>query len=284
MPRASPPGPARSRPRATRQTRDLSAGAPPSWERRFVSWDATGMADRHLRAGLLDDAALEASAVVANCAMNRERQLAGVNSYNRELGFSPVDVITAVIAGGSDREAGTAAWLDLCCGTGRALIQAARQLDQAGLSARTVLTGVDLVDAFDPVPHAAENLELVCAPVAAWVPGRRFDLITCVHGLHYIGDKLALLARAAGWLTSSGRLVADLDLSAIQLEGGPPAIRRLTARLRASGLAYSSRRHQITCTGRREIRLPYTYLGADDRAGPGYTGQPAVHSHYAEDH
>ena len=37
-------------------------------------------------------------------------------------------------------------------------------------------------------------------------------------------------------------------------------------------------------TGRREIRLPYTYLGADDRAGPGYTGQPAVRSHYAEQH
>lgn len=34
-----------------------------------------------------DDAELEASAVVANCAMNRERQLAGVNSYARELGF-----------------------------------------------------------------------------------------------------------------------------------------------------------------------------------------------------
>jgi hypothetical protein len=116
------------------------------------------------------------------------------------------------------------------------------------------------------------------------VPGRQFDLITCVHGLPYIGDKLALLTRAAGWLTSSGRLIADLDLSAIQLDGGLPARRRLTARLRASGLTYNPRRHQITCTGRREIRLPYTYLGADDRAGPGYTGQPAVHSHYAEHH
>ena len=222
--------------------------------------------------------------MVANCAMNRERQLAGVNSYARELGFSPRDVITAaaVAAAGSGPEAGTAAWLDLCCGTGRALIQAARQLHQAGLAGRTVLTGVDLVDAFDPVPETVANLELACAPVATWTAGRQFDLITCVHGLHYIGDKLALLSRAAGWLTSSGRLVADLDLSAIQLDGGLPARRRLTARLRASGLAYNPRRHQITCTGRREIRLPYTYLGADDRTGPGYTGQPAVHSHYAE--
>jgi SAM-dependent methyltransferase len=250
----------------------------------FAGWDTAGVADGNQRAALLDDAALEASAVVANCAMNRERQLSGVNSYTRELGFNPFDVITSVIADGSDRDTSTAAWLDLCCGTGRALIQCARQLRQAGLSGQAVLTGVDLADAFDPVPQPAWNLELVCAPVAAWAPARRFDLITCVHGLHYIGDKLALLTRAAGWLTDSGRLVADLDLSAIQLRGGPPAMRRLTARLRAAGFAYSSRRHQITCTGRREIRLPYTYLGADDHAGPGYTGQPAVHSHYSENY
>jgi hypothetical protein len=37
----------------------------------------------------LDDAALQASPVVANCLMNRERQLRGVNSYARELGFDP---------------------------------------------------------------------------------------------------------------------------------------------------------------------------------------------------
>lgn len=238
------------------------------------------MADEHPGAWLLDDAGLEASAVVANCAMNRQRQLAGVNSYARELGFSPFDVVTAAVAAGGEREA---AWLDLCCGTGRALIQAGDRLGQAGLSGRAALIGVDLVDAFDPVPDLVANLELVCAPVTSWAPDRRFDLITCVHGLHYIGDKLAVLTRAASWLTDNGRLVADLDLSAIQLEGGAPARRRLTGRLRATGFAYSSRRHRITCTGHRDIRLPYTYLGADDQAGPGYTGQPDVRSHYAEE-
>lgn len=145
------------------------------------------------------------------------------------------------------------------------------------------MTGVDLVDAFDPVPAPVPGLELVCAPVTAWQPARSFDMITCVHGLHYIGDKLAVLARAAGWLTPHGRLVADLDLSAIDLGDGPAAARRLAARLRAAGFAYSSRRHQIACTGRRDVRLPYAYLGADDRADPGYTGQPAVRSHYAEE-
>jgi SAM-dependent methyltransferase len=241
---------------------------------------APGVGEGPGRGGLLDDAALEMSAVVANCAMNRERQLAGVNSYARELGFDPLQVVSA--AAGISGQGGTAAWLDLCCGSGRALVQAARQVREGGLAGRVDLTGVDLVDAFDAVPGSVPGLELVRAPVAAWEPGRSFDLITCVHGLHYIGDKLALLTRAAGWLTPAGRLAADLDLSAVRV-GGPAATRRLRSRLRAAGFAYNPRRRQVTCAGRREVRLPYAYLGADDRAGPGYTGQPAVTSYYTED-
>ena len=49
---------------------------------------------------LLDDDRLVASAVVANCAMNRERQLTGVNSYTRELGCNPVDTLAAVLSRG----------------------------------------------------------------------------------------------------------------------------------------------------------------------------------------
>jgi SAM-dependent methyltransferase len=244
-------------------------------------WGAAGAGELPGGGGLLDDAALEASAVVANCAMNRERQLAGVNSYARELGFDPLAVVSARIGGGGGVQDRTVAWLDLCCGSGRALIQAARRVGEAGLAGRVELAGVDLADAFDAAPGSVPGLELVCAPVAAWEPERSFDLITCVHGLHYIGDKLALLARAAGWLTPAGHLVADLDLSAVRV-GGPAATRRLRSRLRAAGFAYSPRRRQITCAGRRDVRLPYAYLGADDRAGPGYTGQPAVTSYYAE--
>ncbi|MGW1060494.1 class I SAM-dependent methyltransferase [Micromonospora rubida] len=243
------------------------------------------MADQHASVELLGNDALEQSAVVANCTMNRERQLAGVNSYTRELGFNPLDVLAAGLVGSGRAEPSAAAgWLDLCCGTGRALIQAAGELRLAGLTERTVLVGVDLVDAFDPVPAPPLNLELICASVANWAPTRTFDMITCLHGLHYVGDKLAVLTRAAGWLTPTGRLVADLDLSSIRLPDGRPAGQRLTARLRAAGFSYDPRRRRISCTGRREVRLPYRYLGADDRAGANYTGQPAVHSHYAEDH
>jgi SAM-dependent methyltransferase len=245
-------------------------------------WQAGVVADAQRPASLLDDDGLTASAVVANCAMNRERQLAGVNSYTRELGFNPVDVLMTVVPSNPQHGGTPVGWLDLCCGTGRALIQAADQLARDGLADRADLVGVDLVDAFDPAA-ALPGLNLICASVLTWTPVRSFDLITCVHGLHYLGDKLAVLIRTASWLTPTGRLVADMDLSSIRLPDGRPAGRRLLTPLRAAGFSYDSRRHRIGCTGRREVRLPYTYLGADDRAGANYTGQPAVNSYYQED-
>jgi SAM-dependent methyltransferase len=207
------------------------------------------------------DVELEASSVVANSAMNRERQLSGVNSYARELGFDPAAWLA---------EHAATSWLDLCCGTGRALIAAGVKLPEV------TITGVDLVDAFDqPTPP---NVRLLCASLHSWAPSQPYDLITCVHGLHYIGDKLGLLSRAAGWLTAGGRFVADLDLSSVRVEG--VTNRQLTASIRRAGFTYDARRHRISRIGPARITLPYAYLGADDHAGPNYTGQPAVDSHY----
>ncbi|MDG4826670.1 methyltransferase domain-containing protein [Asanoa sp. WMMD1127] len=218
---------------------------------------------------MVDDETLADSAVVANSAMNRERQLAGPNSYTRDLGFNPLDRLEPPHG---------KAWLDLCCGQGRALLQAGAALAARG--ADVALVGVDLVDYFDAGPR--NGVTLVCAPVARWEPDRRFDLITVVHGLHYIGDKLDLLVRAASWLTDAGLLVADLDLTSVRdADTGKPLGRPLTNWLRQHGFAYDARRRRITCEGRREPDdLPYAYQGADDRAGPNYTGQPAVHSFY----
>src|SRR5262245_30666004 len=122
---------------------------------------------------LLDDGDLEYSSVVANNAMNRERQLDGVNSYARELGFSPVEFLRACL----DRGSRSAAWLDLCCGSGLALIKAGEQLGTT--VSRVALVGVDLVDVFAPVP-AGLPVELITASVTRWWPQRQFDLITCV--------------------------------------------------------------------------------------------------------
>jgi SAM-dependent methyltransferase len=208
---------------------------------------------------LLDDTALERSSVVANNAMNRERRLDGVNSYARELGFHPLD-------------AAGAGWLDLCCGSGLALAQAATVLDRRGLAGQVAIVGVDLVDSF----CGGTAAQLHEASIVHWTPGRTFDLITCLHGLHYVGDKLGVLSRAAGWLAPGGRLVADLDLAAVRVPDG----RLLRRQLRAAGFSYDPRRRRIGRVGPGTVDLPYVYLGADDRAGPNYTGQPAVDSYY----
>jgi hypothetical protein len=108
------------------------------------------VADGQQRTRLLGDAELERSDIVANCLMNRERQLAGVNSYARELGFSPLTFLSSQLDG--QQPPAAAAWVDLCCGSGRALIRAAVQLGEAGLAGDAVLVGVDLAGTFDPIP------------------------------------------------------------------------------------------------------------------------------------
>ena len=42
------------------------------------------------------------------------------------------------------------------------------------------------------------------APLRHFEPVDAFDLVTCVHGLHYVGDKLGLVARAAPRLVEDG--------------------------------------------------------------------------------
>ncbi|TYB43367.1 class I SAM-dependent methyltransferase [Actinomadura chibensis] len=207
----------------------------------------------------LDDTTLERSPVVANCEMNRGRTL---SAYARELGIAPL------------AETGSGRWLDLCCGSARALTEAALALPPGA-----EIVGVDLVDHFVPGPHPAA-LHLITASATAWAPKTRFDLITCVHGLHYIGDKLGVLTKAANWLTENGLLIANFDTQSIRHPDGTPAGRRLTRALRQAGFTYTPRTHRISRRGRKEITLPYTYIGADDQAGPNYTGQPAVNSLY----
>ena len=224
---------------------------------------------------LLTDDRLERSPVVANCRMNRERDLLGSNGYDRELGFNPLDFLEEKLA-----HQERAAWLDLCCGTGKALIQAARILHDQGLEARVAITGVDLVGAFYPADLVPHGPRLVEASLSNWSPDRSYDLITCVHGLHYVGDKLGLIARTALWLTSDGLFAANLDHASLKLPDGKPAGRRLLAELRRNGLSIDCQRRRLTCRGKRTVGLPYRYLGADDQVGRNYTGQPAVDSYY----
>lgn len=220
---------------------------------------------------LVSDMVLEQSAVVANCRMNRERNLTGSNGYGIELRFAPLDFLRLAAAAN-----GKARWLDLCCGSGKALTQGAEMADLGELPVEIV--GVDLAGLF--VPSRSPRLKLVEASLTNWLPEGLFDLITCVHGLHYIGDKLSLIARARSWLTERGRFSANFDLKSVKLQGVRSSSRIFAPALRSAGFDYSARKKLIQCEGRHAHRFPFRYLGADDQAGPNYTGQPAVDSYY----
>jgi SAM-dependent methyltransferase len=207
--------------------------------------------------------------------MNRERALTGSNGYAKELGFDPLEFLRQRCSDGN-----AAAWLDLCCGSGKALIEAGRLVHNEGFAATIAIVGVDLVGFFAPHDSFKPSVQLVEASLCTWIPERRFDLITCVHGLHYIGDKLGLIQRAASWLTSNGSFVAHLDTANFKFSDGQSAGRKIMADLRRAGVHHDHRRRLIVCRRRLIVELPYRYLGADDQAGPNYTGQPAVNSYY----
>lgn len=132
-------------------------------------------------------------------------------------------------------------------------------------------------------PSDPPRLRLITASITGWTPDGSFDLITSVHGLHYVGDRLGVIAEAVRWLAEDGMFVANLDARSIRRADGAEAGPSLVRALRDAGLSYDARGKRISCDGRREISLPYSYLGSNDQAGPNYTGQPAVNSHYADD-
>jgi ubiquinone/menaquinone biosynthesis C-methylase UbiE len=53
--------------------------------------------------------------------MNRERLCVGGNSYQKELSFDIIEFLKKRL-----RTQKQTAWLDLCCGSGKALIEAAK--------------------------------------------------------------------------------------------------------------------------------------------------------------
>ncbi|WP_327140052.1 class I SAM-dependent methyltransferase [Nocardia sp. NBC_01327] len=210
----------------------------------------------------LDDTRLEQSSVVANSAMNRDRRLP---AYRRELGFDPVAWLAA-------RQA-PQRWLDIGCGSGHALFEAARSLPR-----QVQIIGLDLVGYFAGSP--CPGIDLVTGSVLTWTPDTQVDLITAVHSLHYIGDKLEALTRMSSWLTTDGQFAANFDASSVRWADGSPIGRRFTTALRGNGFHYDARNRRLTRTGHAIPGWEFRYLGADDHAGPNYTGQDSVSSHY----
>ena len=85
---------------------------------------------------LLNDDALEKSSTVANCQMNRQRTLTGSNGYIKELRINPLDLLL----GGTRAKV---RWLDLCCGEGKALTEAAQSIHNQGMDEKCEIIGVD---------------------------------------------------------------------------------------------------------------------------------------------
>src|SRR5262245_19288862 len=143
---------------------------------------------------LLDRLNLEKSSVVANSAMNRERGIEGGNSYEKELAFNPIIFLQKRL-----QEEKSVTWLDICCGTGKALIEAVQIFHSRKIDSKLQITGIDLVSFFAPIPSNVHCLQLIESSIFDWQADNEFDLITCVHGLHYLGDKIGAVQKATSW-------------------------------------------------------------------------------------
>lgn len=222
---------------------------------------------------LLNEEALEWSTIVANNRMNRERGAIGINSYEKEIKINPVNFIKERVNQNDIQ------WTDLCCGRGKALIQVSDHFKKKPLAKKLMLTGIDLVDYFEE-HEATDNLFLKKMNLTRWKPQHKNDLVTVVHGLHYIGDKLALIIKSILSLKENGLFIGNLDLNNIEIEGSKKSKSLLLDFFKQNKIDYNQRTKIISATWVNEITHNFQYLGADDKAGPNYTGQEAVKSIY----
>ncbi|MEO1050684.1 MAG: methyltransferase domain-containing protein [Bacteroidota bacterium] len=218
---------------------------------------------------------LHNSPVVANCRMNRSRQLTGINSYDKEIGID----IGRYLKDKIDQNGGVS-WLDICCGEGNALLDVQEKLSNVRGYSEINLTGIDLVGMFNAA-NEPSTVRLIESPIEVWEPQDRFDLITCIHGLHYIGDKLSLLTKIPNWLKNDGVFYGNLDLENIRDESNQSLGKSLKASWKKVRWAYQSRRRMLRIDGDLNWPTNWKYVGADDQAGPNYTGQEAVNSYYS---
>jgi len=219
---------------------------------------------------------LLSSPVVANATMNRGRGLGGVNSYERELRVSLTDFLAA-----RAQQCGHALWYDACCGQGRALMEAATQFQATDWGRAVQIVGVDLVDMF--TPERAPGVTLIAADVAAFRPARPTDLLTCVHGLHYLGDKLGFLETAYAMLAPGGLLLAHLDPDNLRALGSGDSVWRQAARCAAKGGVPVVIKGHVLRIEKTDSPLAFglAYQGATVSERPNYTGITVMDSWYA---
>lgn len=224
---------------------------------------------------LLPENQLMWSSIVANSKMNRKRQASGINSYEQDFKFKPDAFIEQKL-----KENVKAAWLNLCCGEGNALIQAANYFRNKRLQQNITLTGIDLVDSFQSFDEKITCIHFKTGSVVEWIPDQSYDLISCCHGIHYLGDKIKVIKKALAVLNKDGLFISNLDLTDIMIDGNSAKI-FLINNFKKNGLDYNNRTKILKRSGPAEIDFDLLYLGADDTCGPNYSGQDAVSSHYS---
>lgn len=223
---------------------------------------------------LLNEKELIWSSVVANCNMNRQRNLTGVNSYENDLGFD----ILGFIRDKRNAKSGFD-WIDLCCGEANALIQADEILRKEDDYDKIHIEGIDLVDMFTKYVNES-NINLKVGALTNWKPEKKYDLITCVHGLHYVGDKLQVLEKIMESLKENGQFIGNIDFENIRNPENKSLKSEIIKYLKEAGLNYNSKMKILICKGNKRLNFFYNYIGADEKAGKNYTGQEVINSIY----
>ena len=224
---------------------------------------------------LKNDNELSWSSVVANNAMNRKRIALGVNSYEKDIKINVISYLKSIE---NEQEV---RWVDLCCGEGNALVEVANSLKKEANSSRYKLEGIDLVGYFNSSVFEMEDIVAVRETnLSDWITDSKYDLITIVHGLHYIGDKLKLIQYAASRLKKGGILLANLDVGDIEITNEPNSKKTVQNYFRKEGVDYNLKTKLLKIEGNKTMQNDFIYLGADDKVGANYTGQNVVKSYY----
>lgn len=227
---------------------------------------------------LLQEKELIWTSVVANSMMNRERNLTGINSYEKDLYFDILAFIKYTLNTGHHFH-----WIDLCCGKGKALLQAFDIFSKTDFADKIFLEGIDLVDMFENDLRENQPIKLYVKSLLDWIPTQKYDLITCVHGLHYVGDKLSVLEKVGKALKDNGKFIGNIDFESVQNTHHQSLKKEILSYLDTQELVYNTRRKILICEGYTALDFPYQYLGANAEAGKNYTGQEAVDSIYTNE-
>ncbi|OJJ22372.1 hypothetical protein BKI52_06730 [marine bacterium AO1-C] len=227
-----------------------------------------------IKTTLLSENELIWSPIVANNRMNRERKASGINSYEQEIDFRPEDWLLQRL-----QTQENVRWLDVCCGKGNALLQVAHHFSEQNLQHKVQLTGLDLVNFYNPIPPNITCLHFETDSIIKWQSSQAYDLITCIHGLHYVGDKLKAITQLANSLDADGLFIANFDVASVFINEHSNTD-QVKAWFKQQNIQYQSNKKLMQTSNNAVTSFAGKYVGANDQAGKNYTGQEAVNAYY----